>query len=91
MKLARHGVEFRLHCKGVSQRRTRLVGGLGLCISSHSLNSLVHLLKDVITVHLELAHHAVVGVDHGLFFLFDLQQGRMLFDDPCQSVGPATS
>jgi hypothetical protein len=70
----------------MSQRHTRLVGGFDPSFPPHPPDSLARLLEDVVAVRLELAHHAMVGVDGDLLFLLDLQQGRMLFHDLPQSV-----
>jgi hypothetical protein len=65
----------------MSQRRTRLVGRSGPWICSHPSDSLVYLLKGVITLRLEFAHCTVIGVDRDLFFVLDLEQGRVFLDN----------
>jgi hypothetical protein len=65
----------------VSPRRTRLVGRSGPWICSHPSDSLINLLKGVITVGLELTHRTVIGVDRYLFFVLDLEQDRVFLDN----------
>ena len=61
--------------QNVSRRRTRLSGPSWPWIFTHTPDSFEHLLKGAITVRLELAHRAVVGVDRDLLFVLDLEQG----------------
>jgi hypothetical protein len=58
----------------VSPRRTRLLGRSGPPFVSHPSHSLIYLLEGVITVRLELAHRAMVGIHWYLFFMLDLEQ-----------------
>ena len=44
----------------------------------HPLDSLIHLLKCIILIGLELAHRTMIGVDRDLFFVTNLEKSRML-------------